>query len=114
MATDKVTHYQATIQAVMQAYCEAFPLDGTGLHHQQVMDPNGHHYQLLRLGWQGRKRVFRLIFHLDLIEDKIWIQEDRTEVGIANLLTERGIPHDRIVLAYFSPAHRRLTDFAVA
>lgn len=75
---------------------------------------SGYYLLTLRLGWKGRKRVFRLIFHLDIIEDKIWIQEDRTEIGIANLLTERGIPHDRIVLAYFSPAHRQLTDFAVA
>ena len=47
------------------------------------------------------------------IPDTIWIQRYNTETGIANLLTEKGIPQKEIVLAYYPPAHRELTDFAV-
>jgi hypothetical protein len=38
----------------------------------------------------------------------------KIEPGIANLLVEKDIPKSDIVLAYFPPAHRKLTEFAEA
>jgi hypothetical protein len=51
--------------------------------------------------------------HVDLIDGKFWIQRDGTERGIAQELLDTGVPKDRIVLAFRSPAKRQLTDFAV-
>ena len=79
-----------------------------------VSDDKNHHYQFLWLGWKGDKQIFNVAFHIDILNDKIWIQRDNTETGIANLLTEKGIPQKEIVLAYYPPAHRELTDFAVS
>lgn len=45
---------------------------------------------------------------------KYWIQNDGTEVGIANVLVERGVPQQDIVLAYHAPYLRKFTDFAVS
>jgi hypothetical protein len=45
--------------------------------------------------------------------NKVWIQNDHTEVGIANELVDRGIPKKDIVLGYQAPYLRHLTDFAV-
>lgn len=50
---------------------------------------------------------------MGILNDKIWIQKDNTETGIANLLTEKGIPKKDIVLSFYPPAHRELTEFAV-
>jgi hypothetical protein len=46
--------------------------------------------------------------------DKIWIQQDGTENGVAADLVAAGIPRDQIVLGFKSPQSRTLTHFAVA
>ncbi|MFG3817890.1 element excision factor XisI family protein [Limnothrix redekei LRLZ20PSL1] len=52
--------------------------------------------------------------HIDLEQEKVWIQDDGTEVGVANKLVERGIPKEEIVLAYHLPLSRRYDGFAVS
>ena len=48
----------------------------------------------------------------DIMIDKIWIQKDFTEEGIANQLVELGVPKSDIVLAFRSPYVRQFTGFA--
>lgn len=80
---------------------------------QLVFDTTNHHYQLLFTGWQGEKRVYGCPIHIDLKDGKIWIQQDFTEVGIAQQLLERGVPKSDIVLGFRSPFMRQLSGFAV-
>lgn len=53
------------------------------------------------------------VLHLDIIDRKIWIQQDGTEVGIANQLVELSVPKEDIVLGFDPPKMRHHTDFAV-
>lgn len=65
-------------------------------------------YQLLRIGWtKSQKRIFNPILHLDIIEGKVWIQENRTDIDIGEELSSRGIPKSDIVLG-LHPPHLRL------
>jgi XisI protein len=48
------------------------------------------------------------------MNDKIWIQRDGTEAGIAIALVEASIPKDQIVLGFRPPEIRRHTDYAIA
>jgi hypothetical protein len=52
--------------------------------------------------------------HVEIKGDKIWIQQDGTEQGIAADLVAAGIPKDRIVLGFKSPQRRGNTQFALA
>jgi hypothetical protein len=58
--------------------------------------------------------VHGAIIHVDLRGEKISIQHDGTERGIAEDLIEAGIPPEHIVLAFHSPEVRQHTGFAVA
>jgi len=71
-------------------------------------------FLLLDEGWDGYRRIHNVWAHIELRDGKIWIHEDGTEEGIANLLVAAGIPHDRIVLAFHAPNLRDATEFAVA
>jgi hypothetical protein len=79
---------------------------------QTVFDAEQDHYQLLHVGWRGSKREFGCILHLDIKNEKIWIQHDGTEVGIANQLVELGVPKQDIVLAFHEPDVRQFTGFS--
>jgi hypothetical protein len=51
--------------------------------------------------------------HLDIIDGKIWIQQDGTEIGTANELVELGVSKQDIVLGFDPPNLRQYTDFAM-
>jgi hypothetical protein len=79
-----------------------------------VVDTVGDHYLWLSMGWEGSKRIHICLAHIDIINDKIWIQRDGTENGLALDLERAGIPRDLIVLGYRPPDVRQYTDYAVA
>lgn len=81
---------------------------------QVVFDRERDHYLLITQGWDGPRRVHHVLVHLQLIEGKIWVQQDGTERGVALDLIDAGIPKDRIVLGFKSPELRQHTGFAVA
>ncbi|MHC5597432.1 MAG: element excision factor XisI family protein [Nostoc sp.] len=58
--------------------------------------------------------MYGTVLHLDIIDEKIWIQQDGTEVEIANELVESGVPREDIVLGFQLPSLRKYTDFAVS
>ncbi|HLV81738.1 MAG TPA: XisI protein [Chthonomonadaceae bacterium] len=71
-------------------------------------------FLLLDEGWEGHRRIYIVWAHIELRDGKLWIHEDGTEEGIANLLVAAGIPPDRIVLAFHAPSLRSATEFAAA
>ncbi|WP_366514284.1 XisI protein [Moorena sp. SIO3I6] len=76
-------------------------------------DIENDHYQIISVGWEEHRRVYGCLIHIDIINDKIWIQYDGTEYGVANELTDAGIPKYDIVLAFHTPFMRQYSDFAV-
>lgn len=109
-----INQYQKAVLKVLEEYRQQFHLSSQNIRNQILVDEKNHHYQFLWMGWKGTDHVFNVAFHIDLIDDKIWIQQDNTEIGVANLLVEKGIPKSKIVLAYFPEGHRVYTEYAVA
>ena len=46
--------------------------------------------------------------------DKIWVEADNSNAQIVQQLLDCGVPREAIVLAFYSPQKRSLTEFAVA
>jgi hypothetical protein len=103
---------QASIK-VLQEYLEFLGNDPES-ELQLIIDKNNHHYLLLEAGWHKNQRIYGSLIHLDIINNKIWIQQDGTEVGIANELVNLGLSPQQIVLGFKTPERRKITDFAVA
>jgi hypothetical protein len=78
-----------------------------------VADRQEDRYLLLSIGWDGHRRIYSVLVHVDIVDGMFWIQRDQTDSGIATDLMAAGVPKDRIVLAFRSPEMRALTDFAV-
>jgi XisI protein len=110
---ERVKKYEKVIADVLKEYQSRFRQTSQDISNHIIVDDKNHHYQFLWLGWKGDKQIFNVAFHIDILDGKIWVQKDNTETGIANLLTERGIPKKDIVLAFYPPAHRELTEFAI-
>ena len=78
-----------------------------------IIDKESDNYLILLEGWENRERVHGCLVHLQIIDDKIWIQRDGIEEGIATDLIEAGIPKNTIVLAFQPEYIRPLTEFAI-
>ena len=66
------------------------------------------------LGRENKHYQHGCLIHVDIIDGKIWVQRDGTEVGVANEFVEAGVPKEQIVLGFKSPERRKDTKFAVA
>lgn len=105
------TMRQAIIQ-LLQDYQE-FLKNDPEVTSELVLDINQDRYILVEMGWQNNRRIYGVLIHIDIIDQKIWIQQDGTEEGVANELVNFGIPKDRIVLGYKSLERRKITEFAI-
>ncbi len=108
----RLDEYRQMIRQVLTRYAQIQPAYGE-IEREVIFDAEHDRYQVVNTGWENRRRVYSCLIHVDIKGDKIWIQYDGTEVGIANELVELGIPKQDIVLAYQSPYMRQFTEFAV-
>ena len=109
---DRLNNYREIIKKILTEHSNLKLAYGE-IEMQLLFDENHDRYQVLRTGWLQRGRVYGVLIHIDIKENKLWIQYDGTEVGVANELVEAGIPHQDIVLAYQPPLMREQGEFAV-
>ncbi len=79
-----------------------------------IFDEPSDNYLVLVQGWDAMQRMHGCLVHVEIVDDKIWIQQDGTEYGIATELLAAGVPKGNIVLGFKSPQRREHTGFAVA
>jgi hypothetical protein len=79
-----------------------------------VFDTAHDNYLLVDAGWDGVRRIHHIIVHLRLRNGKVWVEADNTDARVVQQLLDAGLTKDEIVLAFYSPRKRPLTEFAVA
>jgi hypothetical protein len=109
---DNLKKYRQIIEKTLNEYAR-IPYAHGNLKQEVIIDKNQENYLLMTIGWENQKRVHGCLVHISIINDKIWIQRDGIEEGIANELVVAGIPKDKIVLAFKPEYIRPYTEFAV-
>ncbi len=111
---DKLVKYRQNIKKVLTEYHNW--VSGSANLEQEsclVFDETHDHYFWLLMGWEGKKKIRNIQVHIRLKNNKIYIEEDWTEEGIANKLLSEDVPREDIVLAFHDPETRKYTEFAV-
>ena len=109
---DKLISYREKVKQILTAYSQYKPSYGE-VEAELVFDAERGHYQVISIGWHGQRRVYGCMMHLSIKDEKIWIEQNTTEVDIAKELVERGVPKQDIVIGFNTPKMRQLTEFAV-
>ncbi len=104
--------YQELIKNLLSEYATLKPSYGNIDSHVVFDDQHGS-YVLMQVGWDNNSYVHGSVIHVELIDNKIWIQYDGTEEGIAHELVEAGVPKDHIVLGFRPEQIRQYTGFAI-
>jgi hypothetical protein len=108
----ELKHARDCIQSVIAEYAQNRS-NQKDVEVQIIFDTINDHYQLLYMGWEGYKRIFYPIIHIDIQGDKIWLQHNITEELVADDLMNQGIDRHDIVLGLHHPSMRAYTDFAI-
>jgi hypothetical protein len=107
-----LSQYRQYIQNILGQHSQLDP-QIVGMETYTVFDTVHDHYQVVRVGWEGSQRLYGCLIHVDIKDEKIWIQYDGTEYSIAQELIDLGVPSQSIVVAYHAPYARKFTEFAV-
>jgi XisI protein len=110
---DNIEFYRQNIEAILRKYAE-IPYSNGDIDQCLIIDRDRNHFMLFDVGWQQKRRVHGCITHVQIIDEKIWIQRDGIEDGITDELVEAGISKDKIVLGFHPLDVRPHTGYAVA
>lgn len=110
---DTLEFYRQTIETILRKYTE-IPYAYGDIEQYLIVDQDRNHFMLFDVGWQQHRRVHGCITHIQIIDDKIWIQRDGIEDGVTEELEAAGIPKDKIVLGFQPPYVRPHTGYAIA
>jgi predicted ATP-dependent endonuclease of OLD family len=111
---DKIIKYQDIIEQFLENEA-AIAYASQSLEKEVLADRRRNHFQLFYIGWENDKFHHAVLLHFDIKPDgKIWIQQNNTELQIADELLNRGIAKEDIVLGFRHPKVRPYTGFATA
>lgn len=109
----RITEYQQYIKQLLLKYAQYKPAYGE-IEVETIFDEERNHYQVVHIGWRQQRWIHSCIIHIDIKNDKIWIQWNGTEEDIAAELVNMGVPKQDIVLGFQSPFMRQYTSYAVS
>ena len=100
---DTLTTYRDIVKQALLQYAQLRPSHGD-IRLDVVFDETHDRYSLMQVGWNKGRRVKGSLIYITLHDNTVYIEYDGIGYGVVNDLVARGIPDDRIVLAFLSEA----------
>lgn len=110
---DQLNHYRQIIEKSLLELARRRPAN-PDLVYKTLFDRQADSYALIAIGWRHARRIHHFVVHIEIINEKVWIQADNTDLDIAAELERAGIPKHEIVLGFHPPQVRPLTEYAAA
>lgn len=109
---ERVKKYQLAILKVLEDFAAIKSPFMPEVENRIIADMQTHQYQLIRLGWHNNNHIHYTVFHFDIIDGKVWIQENRTDVKIEDELVAAGVSPKDIISGMQHPKLRELLQAA--
>ncbi len=110
---DRITQYRQIIQNVINDVLRITP-STEEVQYQALFDRAHDRYAMIAVGWELPARILDVVILLEIINGKIWLQADNTDLAIARDLERAGIGKNEIVLGIHPPHVRPHTEYAAA
>jgi hypothetical protein len=109
---DTLVKYDCAIESALQGHAN-IASDRDRIDYQVIVDAERENFLLMTIGWENHRRIHVCLVHIQIIDDKIWIQRDGIEDSVTADLEAAGIPKDQIVLAFYPDRVRPHTGYAI-
>jgi hypothetical protein len=110
---DQLEYYRSCIQTLLKRHSQ-YKSSEENVETELLFDTVNDHYQMMRIGWKGLKRVYYIILHFDIKADQIWLQQNTTDIDVGEELVSMGVPKKDIILGLHPPYKRPYTGYGVA
>lgn len=111
---DKLKKYEKAILSILDEYAKVKYANVEG-GNELIADKRNRRYLVTTIGWEKDDMfAYGVPMHFDIIDGKIWIQQNNTDWEVGELLEEKGVPKKDIVIGFLSPDLREYSDYAVA
>lgn len=94
---DKVNNYRQIICQFLKDFAHG---DSEA---QLISDVERERYLVMHVAWRNDYRIYGCAMQLDIINTKVWIQNNSTEIYVDRELVKRGIEPEDIVLGFRAP-----------
>jgi hypothetical protein len=109
----KLKKYEKAILDILNEYAKIKYANIQG-GNQLIVDKDNHRYQVVTIGWEGNRFIHDCPMHFDIINGKIWVQQNMTEWEVGDMLELRGVAKNDIVAGFLPPDLRIESKYAVA
>jgi XisI protein len=111
---DKALKYHHIISELFEEFINFWD-NGDGVQRKSLYDEHSKTYTLVYYGWQDNKRYLHgIAFHLQLLDDEVWIHQNNTQYLIIDELVEKGIEKTDIVIGFIPNMVKKYTDSLIS
>ena len=110
---DKINVYRQYIQDFLTEQTQGKVIGGD-IETEVIFDLDRDRFLLIDLGWKEQQRIYNCVIHLEIRDNKIWIQRNQTDRPIADVLIAMGVAKEDIILGLQPPYIREYTGLGVA
>ncbi len=105
---DRIEHYCQIVRTFLEEYAQESVSPNESVTAELVFDEKRDRYLLVHVGWQEARRIYGCPMQIDIIDSKVWLQHNATEVFVDQELIAKGVAEDDMILGLQSPRIREL------
>lgn len=96
----KEEKYEKIIIEYLKKFVETHQSKRASTLHRVIIDKENKRYLVVFMGTQNNHYVYGMIFHLEIIDGKVWFMHNGTDILIDEELIKRGIPKKDMWIAF--------------
>ena len=97
---EKIAKYSQILTDFLEEYSKIAYPNAPLLESQVISDTQRNHYELVNVGWHKGQFIHEVVFHFDIKDDKIIIQQNWTDIKLSKELVKRGVAFEDILIGF--------------
>jgi len=111
---EEIRKYQDIIEKEFK-YQQSIPISNApNVKRHLIINKDRTEFLLLNVGFVQKSYRHYPVFHVEIKNEQIIIHQDATDIPLAYVLEDAGIPKEKIVLGHLSKFMQEVSDYAVA
>lgn len=106
---DKATNYRSIARQLIMELWQGDPEQMGNLRTHLITDDEHGHYLYYTTGHQNKRWVYGATVHIEVRQNgEVWLHHDGTDLVIADMLEERGVATEDLIIGWLTPRERAL------